>query len=135
GLYNTHELVQLCAGAKWSKQEPDLPSLSDDPDAELVKQCKEGWVRRFSAPVLNHQPTQQELASSYLPRLQFELDTLKRLGFANYFLLVQDLVMWAKRNGIYVGPGRGSVRGSLVAYLMGITDVVPIRFDLLLERF
>jgi DNA polymerase-3 subunit alpha len=135
GLENTDRLVQLCAGATWSKQDPDLPKLADDPDAELVKQCKQGWVSRFSAPVLCHQPTQQELASKYLPRLQFELDTLKRLGFANYFLLVQDLVQWSKRNGIYVGPGRGSVGGSLVAYLMGITDVDPIRFDLLFERF
>jgi hypothetical protein len=106
-----------------------------DPDAELVKECKKGWVERFSKPVLAHQPTQQELTSTYLPRLQFELDTLKRLGFAQYFLLVQDLVQWSKQNGIYVGPGRGSVGGSLVAYLMGITDVDPIRFDLLFERF
>jgi DNA polymerase-3 subunit alpha len=135
GLQNTDKLVQLCGAYSWAKQPPNLPQLSDDPDAELVKQCKLGWVSRFSAPVLAHQPTQQELQATYLPRLQFELDTLKRLGFANYFLLVQDLVQWSKNNGIYVGPGRGSVGGSLVAYLMGITDVDPIRFDLLFERF
>jgi DNA polymerase-3 subunit alpha len=135
GLANTDKLVQLCSGYSWSKQPANLPQLADDPDAELVKQCKLGWVSRFRAPVLAHQPTQQELQATYLPRLQFELDTLKRLGFANYFLLVQDLVQWSKRNGIYVGPGRGSVGGSLVAYLMGITDVDPIRFDLLFERF
>mgnify|MGYP006172750991 CR=1 FL=1 len=78
-------------------------------NAELVKQCKLGWSQRFSKPVFAHQPTIAELQAAYLPRLQFELDTLKRLGFAQYFLLVQDLVRWSKDNGIYVGPGRGSV--------------------------
>jgi DNA polymerase-3 subunit alpha len=135
GLKNTDKLVQLCSGYKWSKQDASLPVLAADPDAELVKECKKGWSERFSKPVLAHQPTVAELQANYLPRLQFELDTLKRLGFAQYFLLVQDLVQWSKRNGIYVGPGRGSVGGSLVAYLMGITDVDPIRFDLLFERF
>jgi DNA polymerase-3 subunit alpha len=135
GLLNTDKLVQLCSGYSWTKQEPDLPTLAADPDAELVKECKKGWVERFSKPVLADQPDQAKLTAEYLPRLKFELDTLKRLGFAQYFLLVQDLVQWSKRNGIYVGPGRGSVGGSLVAYLMGITDVDPIRFNLLFERF
>lgn len=134
GLENTAKLVEVCQ-YEWSKQEPSLPSLAADPDAALKELCKAGWANRFTAPVFAHQPDKQELATKYLPRLQFELDTLKRLGFATYFLLVADVVTWAKSQDIYVGPGRGSVGGSLVAYLIGITDVDPIRFKLLFERF
>lgn len=134
GLYNTARLVEVCQ-YEWAKQEPSLPCLAADPDEALKELCKAGWSNRFTTPMFAHQPTAQELATDYLPRLQFELDTLKRLGFATYFLLVSDLVRWAKQQGIYVGPGRGSVGGSLVAYLVGITDVDPIRFNLLFERF
>jgi DNA polymerase-3 subunit alpha len=134
GLMNTERLVEL-AEYKWAKLEPSLPSLADDPDEELKRLCKEGWSDRFTAPIFAHQPSPAELKAEYLPRLQFELDTLRRLGFAPYFLLVSDLVRWSKSKGIYVGPGRGSVGGSLVAYLVGITDVDPIRFKLLFERF
>lgn len=134
GLTNTAKLVEVCQ-YEWSKQEPSLPCLAADPDEALKELCKAGWSNRFTSPIFAHQPTPQELATDYLPRLQFELDTLKQLGFATYFLLVSDLVRWAKSQGIYVGPGRGSVGGSLVAYLVGITDVDPIRFGLLFERF
>jgi DNA polymerase-3 subunit alpha len=134
GLANTAKLAEVAA-YEWSKQEPCLPSLAADPDEALKELCKTGWSNRFTVPIFAHQPTKQELATLYLPRLQFELVTLKRLGFATYFLLVSDVVRWSKSQGIYVGPGRGSVGGSLVAYLVGITDVDPIRFNLLFERF
>jgi DNA polymerase III subunit alpha len=68
-------------------------------------------------------------------RLQFELKTIKEMGFSDYFLIVADFVGFAKRNGISVGPGRGSAAGSLVAYCLEITDLDPIRYDLLFERF
>ncbi|MGH3008705.1 MAG: DNA polymerase III subunit alpha [Gaiellaceae bacterium] len=68
-------------------------------------------------------------------RLQFELKTIKEMGFSDYFLIVADFVGFAKRNGISVGPGRGSAAGSLVAYSLEITDIDPIRYDLLFERF
>ena len=68
-------------------------------------------------------------------RLQFELKTIKEMGFADYFLIVSDFVGFAKRNGISVGPGRGSAAGSLVAYCLEITDLDPMRYDLLFERF
>ena len=68
-------------------------------------------------------------------RLQFELKTIREMGFADYFLIVADFVGFAKRNGISVGPGRGSAAGSLVAYCLEITDLDPIRYDLLFERF
>ena len=68
-------------------------------------------------------------------RLQFELKTIREMGFADYFLIVSDFVGFAKRNGIGVGPGRGSAAGSIVAYSLEITDIDPIRYDLLFERF
>lgn len=76
-----------------------------------------------------------EDVSEYTERLIFELETIQKLGFSGYFLTVQDYVMWAKENRIPVGPGRGSVCGSLVAYLTGITKVDPVRYGLLFERF
>ena len=68
-------------------------------------------------------------------RLQFELKTIKEMGFADYFLIVWDFIHFAKVNGIGVGPGRGSAAGSLAAYSLEITDIDPIRYDLLFERF
>ena len=70
-----------------------------------------------------------------IERLQFELDTIKTMGFPGYFLITQDFINWAKDNGVIVGPGRGSAAGSAVAYCVGITDVDPIKYDLLFERF
>lgn len=71
----------------------------------------------------------------YQKRLQFELDTVNRMGFSGYFLIVQDFINWAKANNIYVGPGRGSAAGALVSYCLRITNLDPIRWDLLFERF
>jgi DNA polymerase-3 subunit alpha len=90
----------------------------------LVELCEKGLGRRYdkSTPELRE-------------RLQFELKTIHEMGFTDYFLIVWDFVTFAKRNGISVGPGRGSTAGSLVAYCLEITDVDPIRYDLLFERF
>ena len=71
----------------------------------------------------------------YVGRLEFELDVILQMGFPSYFIVVADFINWAKDNGIAVGPGRGSAAGSLVAYSLAITDVDPIPFDLLFERF
>ena len=71
----------------------------------------------------------------YRDRLELELETIIKMGFAGYFLIVADFINWAKRNGVPVGPGRGSGAGSLVAYGLGITDLDPLRYDLLFERF
>ncbi|HHV77726.1 MAG TPA: DNA polymerase III subunit alpha [Syntrophothermus lipocalidus] len=70
-----------------------------------------------------------------IDRLRLELDVINRMGFAGYFLIVQDLVHWAKNRGIRVGPGRGSAAGSLVSYVLGITDINPLEYGLLFERF
>jgi DNA polymerase-3 subunit alpha len=120
---------------KWAPSEVSLPKMADDEAAEVVKECKIGWKKRFGTPVFGHQPTVEDQRTVYLERLQYELGVLKKMGFCGYFLLVQDIVQWSKSNGIAVGPGRGSVGGSLVSYLMGISDVDPIRFNLIFERF
>ena len=71
----------------------------------------------------------------YQERLEYEMETILRMGFPGYFLIFQDIINWAKDNGIFVGPGRGSVAGSLVSYCLRITELDPIRWDLLFERF
>ena len=71
----------------------------------------------------------------YVARLDFETATIVQMGFAGYFLIVADFINWAKGNGVPVGPGRGSGAGSLVAYSLGITDLDPLRYALLFERF
>jgi DNA polymerase-3 subunit alpha len=90
----------------------------------LVELCEKGLQRRYERVT----PELQE-------RLRFELKTIKEMGFADYFLIVWDFISFAKRNGVSVGPGRGSAAGSLAAYCLEITDVDPIRYGLLFERF
>ena len=90
----------------------------------LVELCEKGLQKRYGAAT-------PELTE----RLRFELKTIKEMGFADYFLIVWDFIHFAKQNGVSVGPGRGSAAGSLVAYCLEITDLDPIRYDLLFERF
>ena len=90
----------------------------------LVELCEKGLQKRYSSVT----PELQE-------RLRFELKTIKEMGFADYFLIVWDFIHFAKTNGVGVGPGRGSAAGSLVAYSLEITDIDPIKYDLLFERF
>ena len=91
----------------------------------LKKLCIEGLKRIFGSSV----------GQVYQSRLKYELDIIKKMGFCNYFLVVWDYVKYAKDNGILVGPGRGSAAGSLVAYLLNITTIDPIKYNLLFERF
>jgi DNA polymerase-3 subunit alpha len=90
----------------------------------LVELCEQGLLKRYGRST----PELQE-------RLRFELKTIREMGFADYFLIVWDFIRFAKTNGIGVGPGRGSAAGSLVAYCLEITDIDPIKYDLLFERF
>lgn len=76
-----------------------------------------------------------KVRESYINRLQYELDIIEKMGFSNYFLVVYDFIRYAKKNKILVGPGRGSGAGSLVCFSLGITDIDPIQYDLLFERF
>src|SRR5207253_799320 len=77
----------------------------------------------------------QEGRPRYLDRLAYELEVIDRMGFNGYFMIVQDFINYAKNNGIPVGPGRGSGAGSLVAYSLRVTDLDPLRYNLLFERF
>ena len=95
-----------------------------DPFDYLVELCEKGLGRRYD-----------KVTTELRERLQFELKTIREMGFADYFLIVADFIGFAKRNGVSVGPGRGSAAGSLVAYCLEITDIDPIRYDLLFERF
>ena len=133
GITNIEKLASMCE-YQFKKKPPCLPAMADDEFGELAKKCVSGWRARLLKPILGYMPDNSML-TVYKDRLSYELATLKKMGFSGYFLLVEDLVMWAKKNGVIVGPGRGSVGGSLVAYLLGITDVDPIRFNLLFERF
>ncbi len=104
---------------------PEFPTPNGrDAFEYLVEQCEQGLERRYG-----------KLTPELTERLQYELKTIREMGFVDYFLIVWDFVGFAKRNGISVGPGRGSTAGSLVAYCLEITDVDPIRYDLLFERF
>lgn len=119
---------------KWQKMPVSLPKMAPDPLTALVDLCKEGWKNRLGKQVFGYKPDPKDIPI-YRDRLKFELDVLRKMGFEDYFLLVHYVVTWSKSNGVMVGPGRGSVGGSLVAYLIGITDVDPIRFGLYFERF
>ena len=104
---------------------PHFPTPNDrDAFDYLVELCEKGLARRYDTIT----PEIQE-------RLKFELKTIKEMGFADYFLIVWDFIAFARRNVIGVGPGRGSAAGSLVAYCLEITNIDPIRYDLLFERF
>lgn len=118
----------------WHKMPVSLPVMSATPLADLIVMCKKGWAARLGTEVFGYKPDSAKLPE-YQTRLKYELGVLQKMQFENYFLLVEYIVSWSKNNGIFVGPGRGSVGGSLVAYLMGITDVDPIRFGLIFERF
>jgi DNA polymerase III subunit alpha len=134
GVENTKIFLDH-ASYVWEKQPISLPVLAPDANAALQSAAVAGMKSRLARPTFGHTPTPTEVRDHYIPRLKYELQVLKDLDFATYFLLVANLVGWAKSQGIMVGPGRGSVGGSLVAYAIGITDVDPIRFGLLFERF
>ncbi|MET0173871.1 MAG: DNA polymerase III subunit alpha [Agrobacterium vaccinii] len=139
-LDNTIEIAQRCSYVL-KKRGPILPRFtgaSEDPEeadraegAELRRQAVEGLEQRLSALGMAPGYTEQE----YRDRLDFELGVIERMKFPGYFLIVADFIKWAKNQDIPVGPGRGSGAGSLVAYALTITDVDPLRFSLLFERF
>ncbi|NDH03920.1 MAG: DNA polymerase III subunit alpha, partial [Marivivens sp.] len=127
-LENTVEIAKRCA-FKAYKRNPILPKFADDEVVELRRQANEGLQARLA--VIPHAVTVEE----YQARLDFELDIIEGMGFPGYFLIVADFIKWSKDNGIPVGPGRGSGAGSLVAYALTITDLDPLRYSLLFERF
>jgi len=127
-LENTVEIARRCA-FKAYKRKPILPRFADDEVAELRRQAKEGLAARLA--LIPHAVS----LADYEARLEFELGIIEQMGFPGYFLIVADFIKWAKDHDIPVGPGRGSGAGSLVAYALTITDLDPLRYSLLFERF
>ncbi|MGP5315677.1 DNA polymerase III subunit alpha [Psychrobacter faecalis] len=112
------------------------------PEGETIEsffraESKRGLDRRLDRlfPVAERSDNWQEFRQKYDERLEYELEVILSMGFPGYFLIVMDFIRWAKANGVPVGPGRGSGAGSLVAYALNITDLDPIHYDLLFERF
>ena len=125
-LNNTNVIADMC-NLELSKRDDLLPvyDTNIDSDQYIVKLSVAGLNKRLGGNV----------SDVYKKRLIYELDVIKRMGFSNYFLVVYDFIKYAKKNNILVGPGRGSAAGSLVAYSLGITEIDPIKYDLLFERF
>ena len=126
-LENTQKIAQAC-NLEIELGRSKLPYFplpkNKTADEYLQKLCEEKISNRY--------PKQTK---EILDRLKLELSVIKKTGFASYFLIVQDFVNWAKKNGIVTGPGRGSAPGSIVSYILNITNIDPLKYDLLFERF
>ena len=134
-IENTQKIADMC-NFEFSFDLPELPHFKT-PSGEkagdyLRYLAEQGFERKISDGDISFGAHSKE---EYIERLEYELSTIEKMGFSDYFLIVQDYVNYARSQNIPVGPGRGSGAGSLVAYLTGITDVDPIVFDLLFERF
>lgn len=125
GLINSEKIASRC-NLEFPKAKNLLPIYDcENPPQYLFNLCKAGLTKRLNG----------NIPEKYKRRLSYELNVINDMGFANYFLVVYDFIRFAKKNKILVGPGRGSAAGSLVAYSLGITDIDPIEYDLLFERF
>ena len=127
-IENTVEIAQRCAFQAY-RRDPILPKFADDEVEELRRQAKQGLKDRLAIIPL------AASVEEYEKRLDFELGIIEGMGFPGYFLIVADFIKWSKEHDIPVGPGRGSGAGSLVAYALTITDLDPLRYSLLFERF
>lgn len=127
-LERTDEIARMCT-ADYQLEKTSLPEF---PLPEGVSASE--YLRSLAYAGLkkrrNHQPEKE-----YVDRLKYELDVISKMGFSDYFLIVYDYIRYARKHGIYIGPGRGSAAGSLVSYCLGITMVDPLQYDLLFERF
>ena len=122
---NALEITEKC-NVEFHQNKSLMPKYDVHNSKEyLFELCKKGLYKRLDGKV----------TKTYYDRLLYELDVINEMGFNDYFLVVWDYVKYSKKNNILVGPGRGSAAGSLVSYTLGITDVDPIKYDLLFERF
>lgn len=128
-LHNTVDISERC-NVKLEFGQYMLPEYKvpegETLESYLALKAKEGLARRFGG---------REIPQEYIKRMEYELGVIKQMGFAGYFLIVQDFINAAKERGIPVGPGRGSAAGSLVAYALRVTEIDPIKYNLLFERF
>ena len=131
-IENTLEIARRCTlSLKFGVNHlPNFPTAEGITESQLLaEQARAGLERRLTT----HAPAKP--VEEYQQRLAYELGVIDKMGFAGYFLVVADFIDWAKNNGVPVGPGRGSGAGSLVAYAIGITDLDPLPYNLLFERF
>ena len=136
-LANSVEIAKRCnLELKLGKNYlPDFPTPDGSSlDEYLINQSRAGLMKRM-ALLYSDTVIREAKLPEYEARLTFENQIINQMGFAGYFLIVADFINWAKSNGVPVGPGRGSGAGSLVAYSLGITDLDPLRYNLLFERF
>lgn len=134
GLLNTIKVSELIEEVKMPFQEPQLPTFPlplgfSDSTEYLKKLCLDGWKFRK----LNKLAYEEQ--KIYLDRLNYELEVIDKMKFPGYFLIVWDFIEWARNNDVEVGAGRGSAAGSLVCYLLKISDLNPIKYGLIFERF
>ncbi len=135
--YNFH----LRFNFKPKKSKPILPSIisekGNSPEEELNRLANEGLEYRLNNFIIkkDNSVKKEKIKSLYLDRLNHEINIINSMDYASYFLIVSDYIKWAKKNSIPVGPGRGSGAGSLVAYCLDITDLDPLEYDLIFERF
>jgi DNA polymerase-3 subunit alpha len=136
-LANTVEIAKRCnltitLGKNYL---PNFPTPNNESlDAYLIQQSQQGLEARLSM-LYPDENVRDKKRAEYEARLLFECNIINQMGFAGYFLIVADFINWAKHNGVPVGPGRGSGAGSLVAYSLNITDLDPLAYNLLFERF
>jgi DNA polymerase-3 subunit alpha len=114
---------------------PQFPTPNNQSLDDYIRERSEQGLAARMAHLYPDEATRASRYPEYQARLDFELGTIIQMGFPGYFLIVADFINWGKNNGVPVGPGRGSGAGSLVAYCLGITDLDPLRYDLLFERF
>ncbi|MBI5862727.1 MAG: DNA polymerase III subunit alpha [Rhodocyclales bacterium] len=136
-LVNAVEIARRCnLSLELGKSRlPDFPTPAGQPLEDFfASEAHDGLTRRLERLFPDAARREQE-RPRYVERLEFEIKTIIQMGFPGYFLIVADFINWAKNNGVPVGPGRGSGAGSLVAYSLGITDLDPLYYDLLFERF
>lgn len=126
-IENTEKIADMCNVEfefnKTKLPKYDLPEGVDSCEY-LRNLCYEGLYKRYKNP-----------SKEVIERLDYELSVIEQMGYVDYFLIVWDFIKFAKDNGIMTGPGRGSAAGSLVAYTLGITNIDPIKYNLLFERF
>jgi DNA polymerase III subunit alpha len=136
-IENAYEIAKRCH-FEFSLGKSKLPNFptpnGESIEAYLFDSAKAGLEKRL-AVLYSDEVKRDEVRPNYMARLEFEVKTIVHMGFPGYFLIVADFIGWAKNNGVPVGPGRGSGAGSLVAYSLGITDLDPLQYDLLFERF
>jgi DNA polymerase-3 subunit alpha len=136
-LENSVEIARRCTFEFTLGQSrlPDFPTPNGESIEEFLRcESLRGLEGRL-AFLYPEEGARHEARGRYLERLDYEIKTIVQMGFPGYFLIVADFINWAKKNGVPVGPGRGSGAGSLVAYSLGITDLDPLRYELLFERF